>query len=67
MKTEFTLTLFDNDRVREKLKVMSPIEAMFDDADNKLPEEYYFFSDDFPIGRTMKVTFELVDSKNQDD
>ena len=67
MKAEFSLTLFDNDRVRKKLESMSPIEAMFDDEDNVLPEEYYFFSDDFPIGRTMKITFELLDQENQDD
>lgn len=60
MKTEFVLTLFDDSITRRKLEALSKLEAMFDDGRNRLPPEYYFFSDEIPMGSKVKVTLELI-------
>ncbi len=60
LKTTFELTLFDDDRVKAKLKVMSPLEAMFDDERNILPVEYDYFTDDIPLGSTIRITLEQL-------
>jgi hypothetical protein len=60
MKAEFPLTLFDDDRTKRKLGSMSKLEVMFDDARNTLPPEFFWFSDEVPMGSTIMVTLELV-------
>lgn len=37
----FELRLFDDESVRTKLRILSQIEAMFDDSRNTVPNEYY--------------------------
>lgn len=64
MKTEFTLTLFDDEYVRKKLDFLSRLEAMFDDDRNPLPDDYYYFSDGVPFGATIKVTLEDLDKES---
>lgn len=59
MKCEFDLTLFDDASVHEKVTVMNKLEAMFDDARNVLPENYFYFSDEIDFGTTIHVTFEV--------
>lgn len=62
MKTEFILTLFDDAVTRHKLEAMSKLEVMLDDNRNVLPPAYYRFTDEVPMGSTIKVTLELVSS-----
>lgn len=63
MKITFDLKTFQDEHFTRKLKVMSVIEAAFDDARNELPEEWYNFTEVelFPLGKTMKITLEVVD------
>lgn len=58
--TEFDLTLFDDDVTRDKLKVMNRLEAMFDDARNKLPDNYFSMVDQLPLGATVRFTMEVI-------
>ena len=60
MKTEFELTLFDDKHTAKSLTVLNKLEAMFDHPRNLIPESYYWFSDEIPIGSTIRVTLELV-------
>lgn len=55
----FELTLFDDASVREKLTVMHPLEAVFDDERNDIPDEYYDIVDISP-GDTIRITVEKV-------
>jgi len=59
-KAEFVLTFFDDYDFKRKLGILSKIEAAFDDSRNELPPEYYWFSDEVPLGRKIKITFELM-------
>lgn len=56
----FDLKLYKDYHVKQKLEVMSRLEAMFDDGRNVLPEEYYWFTEDIPVGTTILVTMEVV-------
>ena len=60
MKTEFVLTYFDDESFSSKLDVLSKIESALDDARNELPDSFYYFSDDLPLGTKVKVTMEVV-------
>ena len=60
MKSEFLLTLFDDEWVRHKAKALNCLELMFDDHRNQLPDSYYYFSDEIPLGTTIRVTMEVV-------
>lgn len=62
MKAEFILEYFDDERFKDKLIVLSRLEAAFDDYRNKIPEEYYYIADDAPLGSKIKVTLELINS-----
>lgn len=61
MKSEFTLKLYDDEHVKRKLEVMSCLEAMFDDIRNPIPKSFAFFNDELPLGKSIKITFELVE------
>lgn len=65
-KAEFLLKLYDDASTRKKIGVLSPLEAAFDDARNILPDEYYWFADEMPLGSTIKVTIELVSIGNDE-
>ena len=59
-KVEYTLTLFDDDWVKEKLTVMDNMECLFDDARNDVPDEYYEMVKTMPFGSSLKITVELI-------
>ena len=61
MKTTFDQTLFDDAETHKKLTLLSPLEAMFDDVRNVFPPEYYWFSDELPVGSKVRVTFEVIE------
>lgn len=61
MKTTFDMTLFDDEKTRKQLTILNCLETMFDDERNILPEEYLYFSDDLPMGSTVRVTFEVIE------
>lgn len=60
MKTEFELTLFDDEQTRKLEPILNRMEIMFDDRRNNLPDEYYWFSDNIPFGSKIRVTFEVI-------
>ena len=60
MKITFDMTLFDDEKNRKKLTSLNKLETLFDDERNILPEEYFYFSDDLPMGSTVRVTFEVI-------
>jgi hypothetical protein len=60
MKAEFILTYFNDEAFSNKLGLLSKIEAAFDDDRNNLPDSYYYFSDDLPLGTRVKVTMEVI-------
>jgi hypothetical protein len=57
-KASFEMTLFDDETTTKKLSLLNTLETMFDDARNILPQEYYWFSDNVPLGTTIRVTLE---------
>lgn len=61
MKTTFDLTLFDDAETHKKLTLLSRLEAMFDDERNVLPPEYFYFSDELPMGSRVRITFEVIE------
>jgi hypothetical protein len=61
MKTTFDMTLFDDEKTVKKLTVLNTLEAMFDDERNILPPEYFYFSDDLPLGSRVRITFEVIE------
>ena len=54
------LTLFDDDSVKEKLRVMSKWDAMFDDSRN--PDEDFGerVENMFQLGKTYRITIEEI-------
>ena len=62
MKATFDMTLFDDETTRKKLTVLNTLETMFDDERNILPPEYFYFSDDLPVGSKVRMTFEVIES-----
>ena len=63
-KTEFVLTLYNDDSVLKKLTMLSRLETMFDDERNVLPDEYYWFSDLVPLGGKVKITMEFINENS---
>jgi hypothetical protein len=61
MKTSFDLTLFDDWETERKLEFLNRLETLFDHTKNTLPNEYYQFSDNLPIGSKVRVTFEVIE------
>jgi hypothetical protein len=59
-KAEFELTLFDDEKTRKKLTLLNTLETMFDDERNILPPEYFYFSNELPLGTKVRVTFEVL-------
>lgn len=59
MKADFTVKLFDDESTYEKLAVMSPLEAMFDDERNKIPDTYYQLLDNIKTGQSLRITVEV--------
>jgi hypothetical protein len=61
MKTEFEMTLFDDEETAKNLTMLNRLEALFDHSKNSLPEEYFWFSDNLPVGSRVKITFEVIE------
>jgi hypothetical protein len=61
MKTTFDMTLFDDEKNRKKLTMLNTLETMFDDERNILPSEYFYFSDNLPLGTKVRITFEVIE------
>ena len=59
-KVMFDMTLFDDSCVKAKLDIMSKLEAMFDDARNYVPNEYYDIVGNIELGDTIRITVEKV-------
>jgi hypothetical protein len=58
-KVSFIMYLYDDESTHEKLTIMSPMEIMFDDERNIVPEEYYDLVNLDP-GRGIRVTIEKI-------
>jgi hypothetical protein len=60
----FEVTLFDNQKNREKSQYMGALEIMLDDSDNPVPEEFLALNDDagiaVPWGTKYKITIEVL-------
>lgn len=61
MKTEFEMMLFDDEETVRKLPMLNRLEVLFDHSKNILPEDYFWFSDNLPLGSRVKVTFEVIE------
>lgn len=61
MKAEFEMTLFDDEETAKKLPMLNRLETLFDHSKNNLPEDYYWFSDNLPVGSRVKITFEVIE------
>jgi len=61
MKTEFEMTLWDDAVTAKNLTILNRLEALFDHSKNVLPDEYYWFSDNLPVGSRVKITFEVIE------
>jgi hypothetical protein len=61
MKAIVDMTLFDDEVTRKKLTILNTLETMFDDERNVLPPEYFYFSDELPLGSKVRITFEVVE------
>jgi hypothetical protein len=60
VKAIVDMTLFDDEKTRQKLTVLNRLETMFDDERNVLPPEYFYFSDELPVGSKVRITFEVL-------
>lgn len=65
MKTELTMKLFDDASVAAKLPFMGKLEVMSDDARNVIPDEYFEFIENIPLGSTVKITFEVLETQSK--
>ena len=61
MKTTFDMTLFNDEKTLKKLTILNTLETMFDDERNVLPPEYFYFSDNLPMGSRVRITFEVIE------
>lgn len=61
MKAEFEMTLFDDEETSGNLLMLNRLEALFDHSKNTLPDSYWWFSDQLPVGSRVRITFEVVE------
>ena len=61
MKTEFEMTLWDDEETARDLTILNRLETLFDHSKNTLPKDYYWFSDNLPVGARVKITFEVIE------
>ena len=66
MQCDFTATLYDNEKNRKKLEIMHPLEVLLDDSDVAIPDEWYYFVSDLPLGTTIRFRVEVVKPKLSD-
>jgi hypothetical protein len=60
-RVTFELTLFDDAAVHEKLTMLDPLETMFDDERNDVPDLYYELVN-APPGSRLRITVERLDT-----
>ena len=60
MKSSFEMTLFDDEETAKKLTMLNRLEILFDHTKNNIPEDYFWFSDNLPVGSKVKITFEVM-------
>ena len=60
MKTEFEMTLWDDEETAKKSALLNRLETLFDHSKNTLSKDYFWFSDNLPLGSRVKITFEVV-------
>ena len=65
IKESFTLHLFDDESTKEKLNVMTPLEAVFDDSRNDVPDEYYEIVGGLTPGQSLRITVELLEGETR--
>jgi hypothetical protein len=63
MKTSFDMKLFDDESTREKLTVMTRLEAVFDDGRNIVPEAYWTLMSGLQPGEVIRITVEKLSRK----
>lgn len=61
MKTEFEMTLFNDEETAKNLTVLNRLEVLFNHSKNTLPKDYFWFSDNLPLGSRVKITFEVIE------
>jgi hypothetical protein len=61
MNTSFEMTLWDDDETHCKLTALNCLETLFDHSRNTLPPEYFYFSDQLPIGARVRITLEVIE------
>lgn len=62
METRFDLELRDTEENHQKLRLLNKLEVAFDDEINGLPASYYDFVENVPMGSTIRVTLEVIES-----
>jgi hypothetical protein len=61
-KVSFNLTHWDDNQTEDRLPFLSKLETMFDHPRNMLPDDYYLLTENIPLGSTIKITIEFVNS-----
>lgn len=61
IKESFTVHLFDDESTREKLNVLTPLEAVFDDSRNDVPDGYYKIVNGLKPGQALCITVEIIE------
>ena len=62
-KEDFSMRLFDDASTREKLKVMTPIEALFDDERSEIPDGYYDIVQGLKPGQKLRIIVEIIEEE----
>ena len=58
------MTIFDDALVKAKLPFMDKMEIMSDDARNTIPDEYFDFIENIPLGSVVKINLEIVNKNH---
>ena len=56
----YELTLFDDESTREKSRYMCPLDIMYDDDRNDVPEEYWHLVENLIPGESIKITIDKI-------
>jgi len=61
----FRVKLFDDASTRSKLKVMDPLDAMFDDGRNDIPDEFFDIVGGVSPGDTLEITVRRLEERRR--
>ncbi len=64
--TTFTLKFINDESNREKLKVMDPLDVMFDDERNVIPEKYWEIVEGLKFGDSIEIAISAWKEKEND-